>query len=105
MKQREATKGIVKVKKLPEFKYIDDMTETEKEEAKDSTKCKLLYIDPGKRDLLTIMDDDGVRLKFSHKQLMFETNVHKYNYRRNIFLGKPIKNYKKKKGKKKWNKN
>src|SRR5208283_5110430 len=63
-------------------------------------KKKLVFVDPGKRDLIYMMNLLGVRLKYSHKQRLHETNSLKYRHKINKFLGKQSK-YKKKKKKKK----
>ena len=93
-----------------EFMYIDELSDLEKiklltkcsGESNDSeqvTYSKLLYCDPGKRDLLTIIDDDGVMFQYSNKRWNNETNKFKYANKLNTFLGKPLKYYKKRKKK------
>jgi hypothetical protein len=54
----------------PEFVYLEELTELQIEELKDKT---LIYIDPGKIRLLTMMNDDGIILKYTNKQRIRET--------------------------------
>ena len=42
----------VKEEKTPEFEYIEDVN-------KEELKGKHIFIDPGKRSLFTMMNDDG----------------------------------------------
>jgi len=62
-----------------EFPYIDEVDKNELE-------GHHIYIDPGKRDLLSIIDDNGNRLTYSNKQRIKETKRLKYQ--------QLIKNYK-----------
>jgi len=55
-----------------EFPYIDEV-ETEELEGKH------IFIDPGKRNLLTMMDDDGNYLSYTNKQRIRETKRMKYH--------------------------
>ena len=55
-----------------EFPYI---TEVELEKL----SGKHIFIDPGKRDLLTMLDDNGTRLTYSNKQYLKSTKRLKYN--------------------------
>jgi hypothetical protein len=41
-------------------------------------KALKVYVDPGKRDLVTMMDDKGITLKYSNRQRLFETKRLKY---------------------------
>ena len=79
-----------------EFKYIDELSKEEKEELH---KKKRIYCDPGKRDLITLMSEDGIMFQYSNKRWLYETNKEKYKNKLNKFLGKPIKQHFKKKKK------
>ena len=73
--QKELNKNKPKVKKEKtnniEFPYIDEVDKKE-------LIGKNIYIDPGKRDLLSIIDDDGKRFTYSNKQRVKETKRLKY---------------------------
>jgi len=60
-----------KVEKTHEFSYIDDV---EKEELKGNH----IFIDPGKRSLFTMMNDDGKFYSYTNKQRVNETKRLKY---------------------------
>lgn len=81
----EKEKLIPKPKKVIEFPYLDELNEKELESVYISNK---VYIDPGKRDLLTMMDENGVKMKYSNKERLFKTKRLKYQ--------KIIERYKKK---------
>ncbi len=68
LKQKDKPK---KVEKIQDFPYIDDV---EKEELKGSH----IFIDPGKRSLFTMMDDDGKFYSYTNKQRVNETKRLKY---------------------------
>jgi hypothetical protein len=68
LKQKDKPK---KVEKIQEFSYIDDV---EKEELKGSH----IFIDPGKRSLFTMMNDDGKFYYYTNKQRVNETKRLKY---------------------------
>jgi hypothetical protein len=68
LKQKDKPK---KVEKTHEFPYIDDI---EKEELKGSH----IFIDPGKRSLFTMMNDDGKFYSYTNKQRVNETKRLKY---------------------------
>ena len=68
LKQKDKPK---KVEKTHEFSYIDDV---EKEELKGSH----IFIDPGKRSLFTMMNDDGKFYSYTNKQRVNETKRLKY---------------------------
>jgi N-acetylmuramoyl-L-alanine amidase len=67
----------IKINKKPtketqqEFPYIDEVETNELE-------GKHIFIDPGKRSLLTMMDDDGNYLSYTNKQRICETKRMKY---------------------------
>jgi hypothetical protein len=54
-----------------EFPYIDEVS-------KELLEGKHIYCDPGKRSLLTMMDDDGNFLSYTNKQRIRETKRLKY---------------------------
>ena len=73
----------LKKKKYVEFPYLDEISEEELNTVKKSLK---VYNDPGKRDLLYMMDDNGNILRYSNSQRMHDTKRLKYqrlisNYR------------------------
>jgi hypothetical protein len=68
LKQKDKPK---KVEKTHEFPYIDDV---EKEELKGNH----IFIDPGKRSLFTMMNDDGKFYSYTNKQRVNETKRLKY---------------------------
>ena len=68
LKQKDKPK---KVEKIQEFSYIDDV---EKEELKGNH----IFIDPGKRSLFTMMNDDGKFYYYTNKQRVNETKRLKY---------------------------
>jgi len=67
-KEKKETKKEV----LHEFPYIDEVS-------KDFLDGKHLFIDPGKRSLLTMMDDDGNYFSYTNKQRITETKRIKYS--------------------------
>ena len=67
-KEKKETKKEV----LHEFPYIDEVS-------KDFLDGKHLIIDPGKRSLLTMMDDDGNYFSYTNKQRIKETKRIKYS--------------------------
>ena len=60
-----------KPKYKDEFPYIDDV------DIKDLTR-KHIFIDPGKRDLFKMMDDEGNFMTYSNRMRIFETKRLKY---------------------------
>ena len=66
-KQKKDTKKEVQ----HEFPYIDEVS-------KELLEGKHIYCDPGKRSLLTMMDDDGNFLSYTNKQRIRETKRLKY---------------------------
>ena len=73
--QKKLNKSKPKIKKEKidyiEFPYIDEVDKTVLE-------GKRIFIDPGKRDLLSIIDDEGNRFTYSNKQRVKETKRLKY---------------------------
>jgi hypothetical protein len=66
------------------FPYIDEVS-------KELLDGKHIYIDPGKRSLLTMMDDAGNFLSYTNKQRIRETKRLKYqsllkNYKDKLFI-------------------
>ncbi len=60
-----------KDEKPPEFFYIDEVP-------KEKLTGRHIFIDPGKRSLLTMMDDDGNFLSYTNRQKICETKRLKY---------------------------
>jgi hypothetical protein len=58
-------------KENPEFQYIDEIP-------KEELQGKHIFIDPGKRTLLTMMDDDGKFFSYTNKQYLKSTKRLKY---------------------------
>lgn len=71
-KIRELQKKETKKEVLHEFPYIDEVS-------KDFLDGKHLFIDPGKRSLLTMMDDNGNYFSYTNKQRIKETKRIKYS--------------------------
>ena len=81
-REKELYKGLTKkeIKELKlekkksnyiEFPYIDEINKNE-------LNGKHIFIDPGKRDLLSIIDDNGNRMTYSNKRRVKETKRLKY---------------------------
>ena len=68
LKQKEKPK---KVEKTHEFPYIDDVD-------KEDLNGNHIFIDPGKRSLFTMMNDDGKFYSYTNKQRVNETKRLKY---------------------------
>lgn len=60
-----------KKEEIPEFPYIEDVD-------KEQLKGKHIFIDPGKRTLFTMMDDNGKFFSYTNKQRINETKRVKY---------------------------
>ena len=84
---KQTTTNLKKSKKQekqdnPEFRYIDEVPKNELE-------GKHIFIDPGKRSLFSMMDDDGNFFSYTNKMYLKETKRLKYqtllgNYRKKI---------------------
>ena len=68
LKQKEMPK---KVEKTHEFLYIDDVD-------KEELEGRHIFIDPGKRSLFTMMNDEGKFYSYTNKQRVKETKRLKY---------------------------
>ena len=68
LKQKDKLK---KIEKIQEFPYIDDVE-------KEDLEGKHIFIDPGKRSLFTMMDDDGKFYSYTNKQRVNEIKRLKY---------------------------
>ena len=68
LKQKEKPKN---VEKTHEFPYIEDVD-------KEELKGNHIFIDPGKRSLFTMMNDDGKFYSYTNKQRVNETKRLKY---------------------------
>ena len=68
LKQKDKPK---KIEKIQEFHYIDDVE-------KEVLEGKHIFIDPGKRSLFTMMDDDGKFYSYTNKQRVNEIKRLKY---------------------------
>ena len=69
----------MKDKKYIEFPYLEELKD---EQLKTLKKLKLtgkvIYVDPGKKNLLYMMNDDGLYFRYSNKERLFETKRLKY---------------------------
>ena len=74
-------------KKYVEFPYLEELNETEINELRNANR---VYGDPGKKNLLVLMDDEGNILRYTNKQRLVETKRLKHL--------KKIQNYKNRKG-------
>jgi len=68
LKQKDKPK---KVEKIQEFLYIDEVD-------KEELEGRHIFIDPGKRSLFTMMDDEGKFYSYTNKQRVNETKRLKY---------------------------
>uniref|UniRef100_A0A6C0KA64 Uncharacterized protein n=1 Tax=viral metagenome TaxID=1070528 RepID=A0A6C0KA64_9ZZZZ len=68
LKQKDKPK---KVEKIQEFPYIDEVD-------KEELEGRHIFIDPGKRSLFTMMDDEGKFYSYTNKQRVNETKRLKY---------------------------
>jgi hypothetical protein len=73
--------------KIIDFPYLDELNETQLDDLKKSNK---VYVDPGKRTLLCMMDDNGTIFNYTNRTRMYETKRLKYQ--------RLLKNYKDRKG-------
>ena len=74
-KKREENKNKPKPTKkeeIPEFPYIDEVP-------KEQLEGKHIFIDPGKRSLFSMMDDDGNFFSYTNRQYLRETKRLKYH--------------------------
>ena len=71
MKNRPKPAKKIKTVELPEFPYIDEVTKTELE-------GKHIFVDPGKRSLFSMMDDDGKFYSYTNRMYLRETKRLKY---------------------------
>jgi len=79
-----------KPKKEIEFPYIDELND---EQIKNMNLTTKVYIDPGKKNLLTMMDDNGNKLVYSNKERLYKTKRLKYmrkiqSYKRKRYIDK-----------------
>ncbi|AYV77714.1 MAG: hypothetical protein Edafosvirus1_45 [Edafosvirus sp.] len=85
-KIRKTQKKEIEEKKYVDgIPYIEDASESEREELK---KRKLLYIDPGKIRLLTMIDNEGKTMKYTCGQRLRETKRYKYREKLNKYAEK-----------------
>jgi len=88
-KLREERKKLNNIKKQVriEFPYLDELND---DELAIVIKLNKIYIDPGKNNILYMMDDNGTILRYTNKQRKHET--HYYKYRTTILNYKKDKN-------------
>jgi transposase len=74
MENKDKPKNLKKDKKEAnlEFKYIDEVP-------KENLQGNCIIIDPGKRSLLTMMDDSGKFFSYTNRQYLKETKRLKYH--------------------------
>ena len=73
--EQQKIKDAIKKEKHAEFPYLEELTNSEIEELKKANK---VYVDPGKRDLLYMMNDEGKIFVYSNRQHVNETKRLKY---------------------------
>lgn len=73
--EQQKIKDKIKLEKRAQFPYLEELNDTEIEELKNANK---VYVDPGKRDLLYMMNNDGKIFVYSNKQYVHETKKLKY---------------------------
>ena len=73
-------------KKYIEFPYLEELEKDEIEELKNTNK---IYVDPGKKTLLMMMNDNGNYLNYTNRKHLSKTKRLKYQ--------KLLQNYKDKK--------
>jgi hypothetical protein len=73
--EQQKIKDAIKKEKHAEFPYLEELTDSEIEELKKANK---VYVDPGKRDLLYMMNDEGKIFVYSNRQHVDETKRLKY---------------------------
>ena len=66
----------LKVQKNSEFPYLEELNDDQLNELKNTLK---VYCDPGKRNLLYMMDDNGRKLRYSNNEKLHNTKYFKYN--------------------------
>jgi len=84
-KLSDAEKKAIKDKYI-EFQYIDELTDEILKDILDNA----IYSDPGKNNLVTMIDDDDNLFTYSNNQYLHET--------RKVEYGKHLQNYRKKEG-------
>ena len=67
-------------KRKSEFPYFDEVDKALLE------GCVLIYVDPGKNAIFTMIDDNGVLLSYTNKQRMYETK--RKTYKRKLDLAR-----------------
>lgn len=75
---KEEKEKVIKIKKeneFVEFPYLEELNENQFEQLKNANK---VYIDPGKRNLLYMMNDKGTTLRYSNKEKLHNTKQLKY---------------------------
>ena len=86
----EKTKKANKQKKLDEIKYISNIKKDELKKLKLSG-YKLIGIDPGKHNLLQLIDETGKKLSYTCSQRRFETKITLNEQKRKKLLENNIK--------------
>lgn len=85
--EKEDIKKAMKENKNIEFPYIDELQEAYLNILKNRKVLgKVVYVDPGKNNILFIMNDDGVTFRYTISERLFETKRVKYQ--------KSLENYK-----------
>lgn len=80
---RKTLKKDKSIKKI-EFPYFNKVPNID-EELKSHNK---VYVDPGKHKLLSMMDDSGKKLNYTHKERMKTTKQLKYRYKLRQYMNK-----------------
>ena len=69
----------IKEKKIIEFPYLEELTDEQIEKLKELQLLgKLLYVDPGKKNIIYIVNDNGAYFRYSNAERIFETKRLEY---------------------------
>lgn len=69
----------IKAKIYIEFPYLEELNEDQMEELKNKKILgKVVYVDPGKKNILYMMNEDGVYFRYSNKERIYETKRLEY---------------------------
>jgi hypothetical protein len=77
--EQKEVKEKMKKKEFIEFPYLEELTEEQLIELKEKKLLgKVVYVDPGKKNILYIMNDQGVYFRYTNKERIFESKRLKY---------------------------
>jgi hypothetical protein len=73
-KEKEKIKDKMKKKVHIEFPYLEELNEEQIKELKEKKELeKIVYVDPGKRNLLFMMGENGEYFRYSNKERIYES--------------------------------